>query len=147
MWQMGAPHSGAAGAEPAVRRSQSLPFSARAIRQGRSRLGIERTMAKRAGKPSPQSEPDLAFESRRFMQSDDARALRILAEYLEPQIRLRRARVDNTVVFFGSARILPRDVATAQLSALESRERNGGAPAGTAELKPACMAVEMARYY
>lgn len=81
------------------------------------------------------------------MASDDARALRILAEYIEPQTRLRRARVDNTVVFFGSARILPQDVATAQLNALENRGRNGGSPAGTEELKPACMAVEMARYY
>ncbi len=91
--------------------------------------------------------PVLAYQNERFMRSVDARAIRILAEYLEPQTRLRRAGVQNTVVFFGSARILPRDVALAQLRELEARSKDGASPASTADVKAARMAVQMSRYY
>ena len=47
----------------------------------------------------------LAYHSETFIDSDDARPLRILAEYLEPLYRLRREHIHDTVVFFGSARI------------------------------------------
>ncbi len=47
----------------------------------------------------------LAYEEAAFLASDDARPLRILAEYLEPLQRFRRARVHDTIVFFGSARL------------------------------------------
>jgi len=49
--------------------------------------------------------PTLAYESPEFLESDDARPLRILAEYIEPLARFRRAGVHDTVVFFGSARL------------------------------------------
>ncbi len=49
----------------------------------------------------------LAYENETFLDSDDARPLRILAEYLEPLQRFRRARVYDTIVFFGSARLSP----------------------------------------
>ena len=39
-----------------------------------------------------------------FLQSPAARAVRILSEYLEPANRLHRARIRDTIVFFGSAR-------------------------------------------
>ena len=42
-----------------------------------------------------------------FIDSDDARPLRLLAEYLEPLARFREQRVHDTVVFFGSSRIGP----------------------------------------
>jgi uncharacterized protein (TIGR00730 family) len=92
------------------------------------------------------SQPQLAYRSERFLESGDARTIRILAEYLQPQSRLRRAGVQNTVVFFGSARILPRDEALTRLRALENRS-DGRPPANTAELKAARMAVKMSRYY
>jgi uncharacterized protein (TIGR00730 family) len=53
-------------------------------------------------KPEP---PTVAYENQRFLESDDARPLRMIAEYLEPLQRLREARVHDTVVFFGSARL------------------------------------------
>jgi len=40
-----------------------------------------------------------------FLNSPDARALRILAEFLEPLAHFRREKVRDTVVFFGSARL------------------------------------------
>ncbi len=49
----------------------------------------------------------VAYLNERFLTSDDARPLRILAEYLEPLQRFRRARIHDTIVFFGSARLQP----------------------------------------
>jgi len=100
----------------------------------------------RKRKPTAPSQPPLAYRSERFLESGDARTLRILAEYLQPQSRLRRAGVQNTVVFFGSARIVPHDEATKLLSALEG-QRGDGRAASAAELKAARTAVQMSRYY
>jgi len=47
----------------------------------------------------------LAYKNARFFETDDARPLRILAEYLEPMHAFRREHVCDTIVFFGSARI------------------------------------------
>jgi uncharacterized protein (TIGR00730 family) len=47
----------------------------------------------------------VAYLNERFLNSPDARALRILAEYLEPLAHFRREKVRDTVVFFGSARL------------------------------------------
>jgi uncharacterized protein (TIGR00730 family) len=91
--------------------------------------------------------PRPAYEIRQFMESQEARTLRIGAEYLEPQVRLQRAGVRNTVVFFGSARILPRDVGVRNLTELQRRGSQGSGPARAAELRAARMAVEMSRYY
>ncbi|MGH8736813.1 MAG: LOG family protein [Burkholderiales bacterium] len=56
-----------------------------------------------------------AYSNQPFLNSKDARALRILAEYLEPKSRFEHHKVDDTVVFMGSARIKPRDQAEAAL--------------------------------
>ena len=57
--------------------------------------------------PSPPAAPRIAYEDSEFLESDDARPLRILAEYLWPLQHFRRAHVHDTIVFFGSARIRP----------------------------------------
>jgi len=49
----------------------------------------------------------LAYKDEEFLDSDDARPLRILAEYLEPLHAFHRERVRDTIVFFGSARLTP----------------------------------------
>lgn len=51
------------------------------------------------------SNPILAYRDQAFLDSDDARPLRILAEYLQPLHAFRREGVEETVVFFGSARL------------------------------------------
>ncbi len=58
-------------------------------------------------KPSPPAQPQLAYENSDFLDSDAARPLRILAEYLEPLERVRHEDVHATIVFFGSARLRP----------------------------------------
>jgi len=94
----------------------------------------------------PPAQPQLAYHSDRFLESGDARTLRILAEYLEPQARLRRAGVQNTVVFFGSARTMPQEEAAKLLRDLES-QRGSSHPPTPAALKAARNAVAMSRYY
>ena len=49
----------------------------------------------------------LAYKNENFLDSDDARPLRILAEYLHPLHAFQKQRIVGTIVFFGSARILP----------------------------------------
>ncbi|MGL4368584.1 MAG: LOG family protein [Spirochaetota bacterium] len=51
--------------------------------------------------------PPLAFENNDFLTSREARTIRILSEYIDPEARFKKAGVQNTVVFFGSARIRP----------------------------------------
>jgi uncharacterized protein (TIGR00730 family) len=51
--------------------------------------------------------PPLPYLNEEFLKSQDARAIRILAEYLEPAARMRHYGVKDTIVFFGSARSLP----------------------------------------
>ncbi len=63
-----------------------------------------------------------AYQDRRFLESKEARALRILAEYLEPQARFRRYGVQDTIVFMGSARLPSAEAAQA---ALAEAERTG----------------------
>jgi len=53
----------------------------------------------------PGADPPLAYHDPRFLDSEPARPLRILSEYLQPLEVFRRQRVHDTVVFFGSARL------------------------------------------
>lgn len=52
--------------------------------------------------------PEKAYKNLRFLNSDNARTIRILSEYLEPLSRLESQKVNSTVLFLGSARALPR---------------------------------------
>jgi hypothetical protein len=91
--------------------------------------------------------PLVAYQNHRFLESSDARTLRILSEYLEPLARLRRAGIHHTVVFFGSARIRPRDAALQKLQELESRGKDGGMGPLATELKKARRDLQMSQYY
>jgi len=50
-----------------------------------------------------------AYENKKFLNSSEGRTLRVIAEYLEPKHRFERNDIKNTVVFFGSARILSEE--------------------------------------
>jgi uncharacterized protein (TIGR00730 family) len=90
---------------------------------------------------------ELAYRNERFMESADARTLRIAAEYLEPQARLRRAAVQHTVVFFGSARLLPRQEARWRLKQLLGTRKSNGPEPDAEALRAARMALNMSQYY
>ena len=100
----------------------------------------------KAPEPHPRDD-ELAYRNERFVESSEARPLRILAEYLQPQVRLRKARVENTVVFFGSARLVSRDVAEQRLRAIEAGPNGAAHSPDPAKLRAARIALEMARYY
>ena len=82
--------------------------------------------------------PPAAYLNTRFLNSPSARGLRILSEYVEPEARFRNYDVADTLVFFGSARILPRDEAERRLQAAKD---HGG------DVARAEMALSMSRYY
>ena len=62
-----------------------------------------------------------AYKNLDFLSSRDARTIRILSEYLEPQSRFRHYNVTDTVVFFGSSRALPPEEAAKELKLAEER--------------------------
>jgi uncharacterized protein (TIGR00730 family) len=90
----------------------------------------------------------LAYENPRYLNGPDGRPLRIMAEYMEPLSRFRREKVQDTVVFFGSARFAELEQAQ---SGLQLLEKPGSAQLAAAEeqdkIKRARAAVDMARYY
>ncbi len=79
-----------------------------------------------------------AYQHPGFLNSKDARPLRILAEYLEPKSRFDHFKVEDTIVFMGSARIQSREAA-------EEMVRKGRAGDGGAE--KAQTALRMSAYY
>ena len=87
---------------------------------------------------APPRIPTKAYHNTGFLNSKDARALRILSEYLEPKSRFDRHRVDDTVVFMGSARIKSRAEAEGLVRQAES---------GSGDLESARMALHMSVYY
>ena len=103
---------------------------------------------KRSGKKSKhQPLPKLAYEDPKFMESLAARPLRIIAEYLDPLNRLRRANVGDTIVMFGSARIQSRERALANLKQVQTRARGRRTPEWRGKITAARSLVEMSRYY
>jgi uncharacterized protein (TIGR00730 family) len=88
----------------------------------------------------PDSSYRLAFADERFLLREDLRPVRMQLELLKPELILREEHIVATIVIFGSARLLPEDVA---------RERLAQAEAGNdaqAQAR-ARMALAMSRYY
>ena len=119
-------------------------------------------MPNRTTPPERLERAPLAYENPIFLNSPDGRLIRIMAEYAEPLARFRRERIQDTVVFFGSARFHALDVEQHQLELLANTSSAQRAPEdeqpatkpeleqGTASelrLRRAHAAVEMAHYY
>ena len=79
-----------------------------------------------------------AYLKESFLTSSDARPLRMLAEYLEPKSRFDHYKIDDTIVFMGSARCESREHAEAELRAAEG---------GEGDLARARERLAMSRYY
>jgi uncharacterized protein (TIGR00730 family) len=73
-----------------------------------------------------------------FLDSTEARPLRMLAEYLEPKSRFDRYKIDDTIVFMGSARMVSREQAEAEVRAAERDE---------GDLERARQRLASSRYY
>jgi uncharacterized protein (TIGR00730 family) len=102
---------------------------------------------KRSVKLKSQPLPHVAYEDHKFMESLAARPLRIIAEYLDPLTRLRRANIGDTIVMFGSARIQSHEKALAHLKRIK-RDANGRRSADwRMKITGAESLVQMSRYY
>ncbi|HVP44282.1 MAG TPA: TIGR00730 family Rossman fold protein [Terriglobales bacterium] len=90
----------------------------------------------------------LAYENKNFLHAPDGRGIRIMSEYYEPLARFRKERIQDTIVFFGSARFHSRSEAESALLLLEKDGSRTPAPPQEQKLvQRAKAAVEMARYY
>jgi hypothetical protein len=114
------------------------------------------------GAPPLLERAPLAYENPAFLNSPEGRPIRIVAEFLEPLARFRREQIQDTVVFFGSARFGGREEANHELELLDNTGSTQPAPSEEQPAKPkeiasgqatdlqrkrAVAAVEMARYY
>jgi uncharacterized protein (TIGR00730 family) len=112
--------------------------------------------------PAALESAPLAYENPAFLNGPDGRVIRIVSEYIEPLARFRREQIQDTVVFFGSARFRGKEEADQALELLDNTGSQRPAPqaeqpasppdivAGKAtdlQRKRAVAAVEMARYY
>jgi uncharacterized protein (TIGR00730 family) len=79
-----------------------------------------------------------AYKNDAFLGSPQARMLRIMAEYIEPDSRFRELKVRDTIVIFGSARIPSREQALAELE----KARAEGGDVARAERR-----LGMSKYY
>ena len=93
--------------------------------------------------------PLKAYKNADFLNSPDARAIRMLSEFLEPSGRLRRAGIRDTIVFFGSARLKSRKEALKEFRRAErlisGRSKNKSSI--LKQFQDAKMDLEMSRYY
>ncbi|MEO8666619.1 MAG: TIGR00730 family Rossman fold protein [Ignavibacteria bacterium] len=90
-----------------------------------------------------------AYHNLKFLDSPVARNIRILTEYHEPLERFKRYKINHTIVFFGSARTLPRKVASAKLNEVKKKIKLSGRknPKLEKEFKNAQINFEMSKYY
>ncbi|HKT88194.1 MAG TPA: TIGR00730 family Rossman fold protein [Candidatus Sulfotelmatobacter sp.] len=89
----------------------------------------------------------VAYENEPFLNSPDGRILRMLAEYQEPLARFRREQIQDTVVFFGSARFQGSKLANENLAVVTRNHAGESDVKLQQDLKLAQAGVDMARYY
>jgi len=93
--------------------------------------------------------PTKAYKDLEFLNSPDARIIRMLTEFVEPQSRFRHHGIKDTIVFFGSARIKPSRESRRYLASVRERVRLLKKPnkESLLVLREAHMMVNMSKYY
>ncbi|MBS4035100.1 MAG: TIGR00730 family Rossman fold protein [Ignavibacterium sp.] len=89
---------------------------------------------------------DKAYENLDFINSTDGRTIRLLAEYIEPRARFKKHKIMDTIVFFGSARLMSKRDAQTALQKLQTANPKSIPNFGKA-LRQAQRGLEMSRYY
>jgi uncharacterized protein (TIGR00730 family) len=87
-----------------------------------------------------------AYENLDFLNSSEARIIRILSEFLEPQKEFRKNKIVDTIVFFGSARLKSRKDSVAELNKFNTINPKS-TPKLAEQLRKAQHAVHMSKYY
>jgi len=96
------------------------------------------------------SKAEKAYKNLDFINSRDARVIRILAELLEPMQRFQKYKINDTIVFFGSARTKPPSEARRYLEQIKERMASGDCQDKKQleeELEVAKNQVFLSRYY
>ncbi len=89
-----------------------------------------------------------AYENLDFLNSSDARILRILSEFLEPKTKFRKHKIVDTIVFFGSARLMSKRNATAALNKFKTiNPKDTSNEQLAVALRTAQHMVKMSKYY
>ncbi len=88
-----------------------------------------------------------AYKNLEFLNSPDARLVRVMCEFTEPQARLRRARIRDTIVFFGSARLPSAEQARARVDALRKQRSRNRSLVSKAAWEAALRDRGLSRYY
>ncbi|MBM3263281.1 MAG: LOG family protein [candidate division Zixibacteria bacterium] len=96
----------------------------------------------KSGQPS---RPEKAYRNLEFLNSAEARLIRIMAEYMEPGRRFRRKNVRDTIVFYGSARAEDPETATRRLEETRLMATQGKATAS--DVRRAETAQTLSGYY
>ena len=93
--------------------------------------------------------PEKAYENLTFLNSDEARTIRVMCEFEEPEMRLRQLGVEDTIVFFGSARAEPVESARQRLETARAAVRGVDDPPeeDRRNLVRAEQGIRMAHYY
>jgi hypothetical protein len=99
--------------------------------------------------PSKRPRVEKAYRNVEFLNSPDARVIRLIAEFLEPFRRFRRQNVRDTIVFFGSARIASRRQSLARVKELERRWKGAKRHSRSLRhaLEDARTQLKMSKYY
>ena len=93
------------------------------------------------------AEQPVSYMDPQFLDSDEGRPIRILSEYLDPLRRFREQKIQDTVVFFGSARVDSRARAERALRTLRARGVKDADEHYQTELNKSHKALQWARYY
>jgi uncharacterized protein (TIGR00730 family) len=99
--------------------------------------------------PSKQHKAVKAYNNIDFLNSPDARVIRLISEFLEPARRFKHEGIRDTIVFFGSARVMPRSKAVQRLKDVSAKVQNGRPLSAKAResIEGAKVDLEMSRYY
>jgi len=89
--------------------------------------------------------PVKAYENPEFLNSSDARIIRMLSEFLEPQSKFRKHKIIDTIVFFGSARLKSRKEGLTEYN--KFKVMNPKMPTFAENLRFAQRQLEMSKYY
>ncbi len=88
-----------------------------------------------------------AYKNPEFLGSSDARTIRILSEYLEPAARFRKHNIKDTIVFYGSARVIDGETARKRYDLWKVRYQEEPTEEHLKELKVAEIRLKMSRFY
>ena len=91
--------------------------------------------------------PVKAYKNMEFLNSPEARPIRILAEFTEPSVRFKKFGIHSTVVFFGSARVRPHDIAKKELKEIARQHEESPNPELERELSAARLRLRLSKYY